>query len=32
MIETEIDIDSLKELVFPHPSVCEVIREALFEI
>ena len=32
MIETEIDIDSLKELVFPHPSVCEVIREALFEV
>lgn len=32
MIETEIDIDSLKEIVFPHPTVCEVIREALFEI
>ena len=32
MIETEIDIDSLKELVFPHPTVCEVIREALFEM
>ncbi len=32
MIETELKIDSLKELVFPHPTVCEVIREALFEI
>ncbi len=32
MIETQIDIENLKELVFPHPSVCEVIREALFEI
>lgn len=32
MIETEIDINSLKEIVFPHPTVCEVIREALFEI
>jgi dihydrolipoamide dehydrogenase len=32
MIETELCIDNLKELVFPHPTVCEVIREALFEI
>lgn len=32
MIETEIDIASLKEIVFPHPTVCEVIREALFEM
>lgn len=32
MLETQIDIENLKELVFPHPSVCEVIREALFEI
>lgn len=32
MIETEIDVKSLKEIVFPHPTVCEVIREALFEI
>ena len=32
MLETEMNIDALKELVFPHPTVCEVIREALFEI
>ncbi len=32
MLETELKIDALKELVFPHPTVCEVIREALFEI
>ena len=32
MIETETDIASLRELVFPHPTVGEVIREALFEI
>ncbi len=32
MIETEMTVDSLKEIVFPHPTVCEVIREALFEI
>lgn len=32
MIETEMCIDNLKEIVFPHPTVCEVIREALFEV
>ncbi len=31
MIETEMRVDDLKEIVFPHPTVCEVIREALFE-
>lgn len=30
MIETELRIDDIKELVFPHPTVCEIIREALF--
>lgn len=30
MVETELPVDSLKELVFPHPTVSEVIREALF--
>ena len=32
MIETEMCVDNLKEIVFPHPTVCEVIREALFEV
>ena len=32
MIETELRIDDIKEIVFPHPTVCEVIREALFEL
>lgn len=32
MIETQLPIEHIKELVFPHPTVCEVIREALFEI
>lgn len=32
MIETEMKIDDIKELVFPHPTVCEIIREALFMI
>ncbi len=30
MIETEMTIEDLKEIVFPHPSVSEIIREALF--
>ena len=32
MIETELKLDGLKELVFPHPTCGEVIREALWEI
>lgn len=30
MIEKQMTIEQIKELVFPHPTVCEVIREALF--
>lgn len=30
MIETEMTVEDLRELVFPHPTVCEIIREALF--
>lgn len=30
MIETEMTTDSIKELIFPHPTVCEIIREAIF--
>ncbi len=32
MIEMQLKVDDIKELVFPHPTVCEVIREALFEL
>lgn len=32
LIETEMQIEDIKEIVFPHPTVCEVIREALFEL
>lgn len=32
MIEKEMSVDHIKELVFPHPTVSEVIREGLFEI
>lgn len=30
MIETEMPVDDIKELVFPHPTVSEILREALF--
>ncbi len=32
MIETKMKIENIKKIVFPHPTVCEVLREALFEI
>ncbi len=32
MVEREMRVDSVKSFVFPHPTVCEVIREAMFEI
>ena len=32
MIDTELPPKRLEELVFPHPTVCEVIREGLFMI
>lgn len=31
MIEAEMRVDDIKELVFPHPTVSEIIREAIFE-
>lgn len=31
MIETEMRVKDIQELVFPHPTVCEVIREGIFE-
>lgn len=32
MIETEMKVDDIKQLVFPHPTVCEIIREGIFSI
>jgi len=32
MLETRLSIEELKELIFPHPTVGEVIREGLFMI
>lgn len=31
MIQNKIPVDSIKKTVFPHPTVCEIIREALME-
>lgn len=30
LVETEMRLDDIKELVFPHPTVSEIIREAIF--
>ncbi len=32
MIEKEMRIEDIKELVFPHPTVSEIIREGLFQL
>jgi len=32
MVDTELHPDRLKKLVFPHPTVAEIIREAIFHI
>jgi len=32
MIETEMRVDDIKEIVFPHPTVCEIIREGIFKL
>ncbi len=30
MIQNKIPIDSIKKTIFPHPTVCEIIKEAVF--
>ena len=30
MVETEMRVEDIQKFVFPHPTVCEVIREAMF--
>ena len=32
MCETELPLSQLKKLVFPHPTVSEIIRECLFKL
>lgn len=31
MIETEMTASHMKEFVYPHPTVCEIIKEAIFQ-
>lgn len=30
-IELELTLEDIKKIVFPHPTVCEIIREAIFQ-
>ena len=32
MVETEMTLSDAKEIVFPHPTVSEILREAIFAI
>ena len=32
MIEQEMTVDAIREIIFPHPSVSEIIREAAFAV
>lgn len=32
LIEQELRIEDVKQLIFPHPTVCELIREAVWEL
>jgi len=32
MVEAQMSIDEIKKIVFPHPSVGEIIREAIFTV
>ena len=31
LVDTKMKLEDIKKLVFPHPTVCEVIREGFFE-
>lgn len=30
MITCDLDLDAIKKIIFPHPTVCEIIREGIF--
>jgi dihydrolipoamide dehydrogenase len=32
LIENEMRVSDVKEMIFPHPSVCEVIRDAIWNL
>ena len=31
MIESEMRVEELRQMIFPHPTVCEILREGLFQ-
>ena len=31
MVEAKMRIEDIKKFVFPHPTVCEILREGIFE-
>ncbi|MFA5585995.1 MAG: hypothetical protein WDA02_05555, partial [Saccharofermentanales bacterium] len=32
MMERQMTLTEMKRTVFPHPTVCEIVREALFQL
>jgi len=32
LIEQQLLVRDVKEVIFPHPTVCEAIRDAVFEL
>jgi dihydrolipoamide dehydrogenase len=32
LIEQELRVEDVKQLIFPHPTVCELIRDAVWEL
>jgi dihydrolipoamide dehydrogenase len=32
LIEQELRVEDVKQLIFPHPTVCEVIRDAVWQL
>ncbi len=32
MIENEMRVEDIKQIVFPHPTVSEIIREGIFSL
>ena len=32
LVDKEMNIESIKKIVFPHPTVSEIIREAIWQL
>jgi len=32
LIETELPLERMKKFIFPHPTVCEILREGMFQV